>query len=149
MINSKARGRLTSARNAGSLLQGLAGRREGRAAELVVDRGHRDAQAVRNKIVNLHTIHTLCADRIDHSGGMAQENSANGGTGARASAHETTGGDDSPRHRLRLPHFIVHAPVGAGQMAKRITSAVGVKPCAPCEQRAARLDRWLRIEPRR
>ena len=87
--------------------------------------------------------------RVGHSGGMAQQNSANDGTRARASAHETTGGDDTPRYRLRLPQFIVHAPVGAGQMAKRITSAVGVKPCAPCEQRAARLDRWLRIEPRR
>lgn len=31
----------------------------GRAVELVADHGHRNAQAARNKIVNLHTVHTL------------------------------------------------------------------------------------------
>jgi hypothetical protein len=70
--------------------------------------------------------------------GMAQENSA----------ENMTDGDDGARHRVRLPRFLVHESVGAGQVVKRVTSAVGIKPCDPCEQRAARLDRWLRIEPR-
>lgn len=56
--------------------------------------------------------------------------------------------DEKVKHHMRLPRFIVHEPVGAGQVVKRVTSAVGVKPCAPCERRAAHLDRWLRIEPR-
>jgi hypothetical protein len=55
----------------------------------------------------------------------------------------------TPARRLRLPRFIVPEPVGLGRVVTRITSAAGVKPCAPCEQRAERLDRWLRIEPRR
>lgn len=75
--------------------------------------------------------------------GMAQETTAKGGV------NDTNAGYDNARHRVRLPRFIVHEPVGAGQVVKRVTSAVGVKPCAPCERRAARLDRWLRIEPRR
>jgi hypothetical protein len=51
-------------------------------------------------------------------------------------------------HRVRLPRFIVHEPVGMGQIVKRVTSAAGVKPCEPCERRARQLDRWLRVEPR-
>jgi hypothetical protein len=51
-------------------------------------------------------------------------------------------------HLVRLPHFIVHEPVGLGQVVKRVTSAAGIKPCEPCERRARRLDRWLRVEPR-
>ena len=51
------------------------------------------------------------------------------------------------RHHVRLPRFLVNEPVGLGQVVKRITRAAGVEPCAPCERRAARLDRWLRIEP--
>src|SRR5689334_21802620 len=53
-----------------------------------------------------------------------------------------TTGDARPKHRVRLPSFIVQEPIGAGKVVKSVTSAVGVKPCAPCEQRAARLDRW-------
>ena len=52
------------------------------------------------------------------------------------------------RHEVRLPRFLVNEPVGLGQVVKRITTAAGVEPCTPCEQRAARLDRWLRIQPR-
>jgi hypothetical protein len=73
---------------------------------------------------------------------MAQQNRANGG------ANDTKADDNNVRYHVRLPRFIVHEPVGVGQVVKRVTGAVGVKPCAPCEQRAARLDRWLRIEPR-
>lgn len=53
------------------------------------------------------------------------------------------------KHRVRLPDFIVQEPVGAGRAIKRITRAVGIQACAPCAQRAARLDRWLQFEPRR
>jgi hypothetical protein len=83
---------------------------------------------------------------MGHSGGMAQKRNTNTDT---SDAYGTNDRDDSPRHVVRLPYFIVRTPIGAGQVAKRITSGAGVKPCAGCEQRAARLDRWLRIEPRR
>jgi hypothetical protein len=56
---------------------------------------------------------------------------------------------DPPAHRVRLPRFLVSEPIGFGQVVKRMTGAAGVKPCGPCEQRAARLNSWLRFEPRR
>ena len=64
-------------------------------------------------------------------------------------ADKTNYKDDVSRHHVRLPTFIVHEPTGAGQVVSRLTSAVGVRPCKPCKDRAARLDHWLRFEPRR
>jgi hypothetical protein len=58
-------------------------------------------------------------------------------------------GDENVRHRVRLPGFLISKPVGLGRVVKRITSAAGLKPCNQCDQRATRLDRWMRIEPRR
>ena len=46
-------------------------------------------------------------------------------------------------HRLRLPGFITDEDVGLGDAVKRMTYAVGIKPCGGCEQRAATLNRWL------
>jgi hypothetical protein len=47
------------------------------------------------------------------------------------------------RHSVRLPGFIVEDEVGLGDIVKRVTYAVGIKPCSGCEQRAAALNRWL------
>jgi hypothetical protein len=47
-----------------------------------------------------------------------------------------------------LPRFLVPEPMGLGQVVKRATSAAGVKPCGGCVRRAARLNQWLRFEPR-
>ena len=80
---------------------------------------------------------------ISHANGVAQNGNAKGG------ARPANGEGVIARHHVVLPRFIVHDPVGAGQVVKRVTSAVGVRPCAGCQQRAARLDRWLRIEPQR
>jgi hypothetical protein len=60
-----------------------------------------------------------------------------------ASGKNEPDGDDRVRHRVRLPRFIVHEPVGAGHVVKCVTSAVGVKPCAPCKRRAASLHRFV------
>ena len=46
-------------------------------------------------------------------------------------------------HRVRLPGFIVDEDVGLGDLIKRATSAVGIKPCGTCEQRAATLNRLV------
>jgi hypothetical protein len=54
-----------------------------------------------------------------------------------------------PRRRVRLPRFIVQEPVGLGDVVKRATTALSVRPCGGCERRAARLDRLVRFEPRR
>ena len=49
--------------------------------------------------------------------------------------------------RVRLPGFLVDQETGLGDALKRITYAIGIKPCGGCEERAAALNRWLRFEP--
>ena len=58
---------------------------------------------------------------------------------------------DSERrpYRVRLPGFISDEDVGLGNIIKRATSAVGIKPCGGCERRAASLDRFLTFTGRR
>jgi len=54
-------------------------------------------------------------------------------------------GDTSKRqpYRVRLPGFITDEDVGLGDVIKRVTYAVGIKPCGGCERRAGTLNRWL------
>jgi hypothetical protein len=42
-------------------------------------------------------------------------------------------------YRVRLPGFITDEEIGLGDVIKRTTSYIGIKPCGGCEQRAA----WL------
>ena len=46
-------------------------------------------------------------------------------------------------HRVRLPGFINDKDIGLGDVVKRMTNAVGVRPCGGCEQRAAMLNDWF------
>jgi hypothetical protein len=46
-------------------------------------------------------------------------------------------------HRVRLPTFVSDEDVGLGDMLKRATSTVGIRPCSGCDRRAAALNRWL------
>lgn len=58
----------------------------------------------------------------------------------------TTDSKDKPQrqaHRVRLPGFITEEDVGLGDLIKRATSTVGVRPCGQCERRAAALNRWM------
>ena len=48
-----------------------------------------------------------------------------------------------PPHQVRLPGFITDEEIGLGDVIKRATSYVGIKPCGGCEGRAAALNRWL------
>jgi len=48
-------------------------------------------------------------------------------------------------HRIRLPGFLIEKQIGLGDVIKRATSTVGIRPCAGCEKRAAALNRWLRF----
>jgi hypothetical protein len=52
---------------------------------------------------------------------------------------------ERPAHRVRLPGFLIEAEVGLGDAIKRITYAMGIKPCAGCERRAATLNRWVHL----
>jgi hypothetical protein len=48
-------------------------------------------------------------------------------------------------HRIRLPGFIKEEEIGLGDVIKRVTYAMGIKPCAGCEKRAVALNRWMRF----
>jgi hypothetical protein len=53
------------------------------------------------------------------------------------------------RHRVRLPGFLVEEEIGLGDLVKRASYAIGIKPCGGCEQRAAALNRWMVFRARR
>jgi hypothetical protein len=46
-------------------------------------------------------------------------------------------------HRVRLPGFLVEEEIGLGDAVKRLTYAMGARPCGGCEARAAALNRWM------
>lgn len=46
-------------------------------------------------------------------------------------------------YRVRLPGFISDQDVGLGDVIKRATYAIGIKPCGGCSRRAAALNRWM------
>ena len=48
-----------------------------------------------------------------------------------------------PAHRIRLPGFVTDEDIGLGDAVKRVTYALGMKPCSGCERRAAALNRWF------
>ncbi len=52
-------------------------------------------------------------------------------------------------YRVRLPGFVTDEDIGLGDVIKRATSTVGIRPCGTCEQRAAALNRWLAFTGRR
>jgi hypothetical protein len=58
---------------------------------------------------------------------------------------ESTGKTAREPHRNRLPGFIEEEEIGLGDVIKKVTYAMGVKPCAGCEKRAAALNRWMRF----
>ena len=57
------------------------------------------------------------------------------------SAHPHDG--EQPATRLRLPGFISGEEVGLGDVIKRSSSYLGIKPCGGCGRRADALNRWL------
>lgn len=61
-----------------------------------------------------------------------------------ASDGENPAGDIGPQpHRIRMPRFVTGEEIGLGDVVKRGTYAIGIKPCAGCEKRAAALNRWM------
>jgi hypothetical protein len=51
--------------------------------------------------------------------------------------------------RVRLPGFLIEEEIGLGQVIKRATTAVGIRPCAGCAQRAKAIDRRITFTGRR
>jgi hypothetical protein len=52
-------------------------------------------------------------------------------------------------HRVRLPGFISDEEIGLGDLIKRATSTVGIKPCDGCRRRAEALNRFIVFNGRR
>jgi hypothetical protein len=48
-----------------------------------------------------------------------------------------------PPYQVRLPGFLRDEEIGFGDVIRRVTSTLGVRPCGNCERRAAALNRWL------
>jgi hypothetical protein len=46
-------------------------------------------------------------------------------------------------YRVRLPGFLNDQDIGLGDVIKRATYAIGVKPCGGCQRRATVLNRWM------
>ncbi len=46
-------------------------------------------------------------------------------------------------YRVRLPGFITDEDIGLGDVIKRATHTLGIKPCGGCERRAVALNRWF------
>jgi hypothetical protein len=48
-------------------------------------------------------------------------------------------------YRVRLPGFLIEEETGLGDAIKRVTYAMGIKPCGGCQKRAATLNRWMHL----
>lgn len=57
--------------------------------------------------------------------------------------HDCSDPGEQATHRVRLPRFLTEEEIGLGDVIKRATSYLGIKPCGGCEQRAAALNRWM------
>lgn len=51
--------------------------------------------------------------------------------------------------QIRLPGFVSDKEIGLGDVIKRATSAVGVRPCGGCRKRAEALNRRVTFTGRR
>lgn len=51
--------------------------------------------------------------------------------------------DQTQPYRMRLPGFVRDEEIGLGDAVKRVTYAMGVRPCGGCERRAAAMNRWM------
>ena len=61
----------------------------------------------------------------------------------KASARETEQREERQPYRVRLPGFVRDEEVGLGDVVKRATYSIGIRPCGGCGRRAATLNRWV------
>ncbi len=65
----------------------------------------------------------------------------------KKNAEESDTNERKP-HQVRLPGFLVEEEIGLGDVIKRTTYAMGIRPCSGCEKRAAALNRWVHFTRR-
>jgi hypothetical protein len=58
-------------------------------------------------------------------------------------AESATGATAQQPYRIRLPGFVRNEDIGLGDLVKRTTASLAIKPCGGCARRAATLNRWL------
>jgi hypothetical protein len=46
-------------------------------------------------------------------------------------------------YRVRLPGFVSDEQIGLGDAVRRMTYALGARPCGGCDARAAAINRWM------
>ena len=49
--------------------------------------------------------------------------------------------------KVRLPGFVSDKEIGLGDVIKRATSTLGIRPCGGCHRRAETLNRWVVFRP--
>lgn len=54
-----------------------------------------------------------------------------------------------PHRVVHLPGFITDEDVGLGDVIKKATSIVGIRPCGGCTERGRRLNNWMVFSKRR
>jgi hypothetical protein len=62
-------------------------------------------------------------------------------------SNDTMDQSERRHHEMRLPGFIVDEEIGLGDVIKRATSYVGIRPCGGCERRATALNRRFVFSP--
>ena len=65
------------------------------------------------------------------------------------SPKSTAGSIERQPYRVRLPGFVRDEDIGLGDVVRRTTASLAIRPCRGCEQRAAMLNRWLTFTGRR
>jgi len=53
---------------------------------------------------------------------------------------------DEVKSRLRLRVPGLKQSIGAGDVVRKATEALGIEHCADCDKRQERMNRWLRFE---
>ncbi len=82
------------------------------------------------------------------AGRYARPGPRSGGVGgSMIGTREESGASGSTMRTVPIPGSLPREPVGLGQLIKGATSRAGLQPCAACERRAERLDRWVRFGP--
>lgn len=51
------------------------------------------------------------------------------------------------RRPIRIPIPFIHNPIAPGSAIARITTAVGIRPCQSCKERAQSMDKRLVFVP--
>jgi hypothetical protein len=84
------------------------------------------------------------ADATDDRNAVRSSKPANVSTNDPGAAGDK---DQQRPYRVNLPGFISE-DVGLGDVIKRVTSTVGLRPCGGCLRRAQALNSWLVFSPR-